>query len=114
MFLLLINCFLLFVGTFMETGAAIIILASVLAPIATQMGIHPLHFGFIVVMNLVIGLVTPPLGVCLFVACGVCDLELKRLTKIILPFVAAEIVVLILVTYFPVISMFLPKLFGYY
>lgn len=68
--LLLINPFLLAVGVFMEGGAAIIILAPVLSQVATSVGIHPLHFDFVVALNIVIGLLTPPLGVWLFVVCG--------------------------------------------
>lgn len=113
-FLLVINILLLFIGTLIDAGAAIIIFAPVLAPIAIQMGVHPLHFGFIVVLNLVIGLITPPLGICLFVACGVARLKVTDLVKAIWPFVLVEIAVLFLVTYFPIFTMFLPKLFGFY
>jgi len=112
--LFLINILLLFVGTFLEAGAAIIILAPVLAPLAVQMGVHPLHFAIIMVLNLVLGLITPPLGICLFVACGITKIKLWTISKAIFPFLLAEIFVLFVVTYFPVISMFLPKLFGYY
>jgi tripartite ATP-independent transporter DctM subunit len=112
--LLLINILLLFVGTFLEAGAAIIILAPVLAPLAIQMGVHPLHFGIIMVLNLVLGLITPPLGICLFVACSISKIKLWTISKAIFPFLLAEIFVLFIVTYFPVISMFIPKLFGYY
>lgn len=112
-FLLLVNVFLLIVGMFMETGAAIIILAPILAPIAVKMGVHPLHFGFIMVLNLAIGMATPPVGVCLFVSCGITGLSLERISAAVYKFVLSEIVVLAIVTYFEPISMFLPKLMGF-
>jgi tripartite ATP-independent transporter DctM subunit len=111
--LLLLNLFLLVVGMFMEGGAAIIILAPVLAQVAQSVGLHPLHFGFVMVLNLVIGLLTPPLGVCLFVACSIARISLAELVKAILPFLLVEIGVLFLVSYFPMVALWIPKLLGY-
>lgn len=111
--LLLLNLFLLVVGMFMEGGAAIIILAPVLAQVAQAVGLHPLHFGFVMVLNLVIGLLTPPLGVCLFVACSIARISLAELVKAILPFLLVEIGVLFLVSYFPMVALWIPKLLGY-
>jgi tripartite ATP-independent transporter DctM subunit len=111
--LLLINLFLLVVGMFMEGGAAIIILAPVLAQVAQAVGLHPLHFGFVMVLNLVIGLLTPPLGVCLFVACSIARISLATLVKAIFPFLMVEIGVLFLVSYIPAIALWIPKLLGY-
>ena len=111
--LLLINLFLLVVGMFMEGGAAIIILAPVLAQVAQAVGLHPLHFGFVMVLNLVIGLLTPPLGVCLFVACSIARISLVELVRAIFPFLIVEIGVLFLVSYFPVVALWIPKLLGY-
>jgi len=113
-FLLLVNVFLLIVGCFMDTAAALIILVPIFAPIASQFGIHPLHFGLVFSLNLIIGLATPPVGLVLFVVCGITGLSLERLSKAIWPFVLIEIGVLFLVTYVPAIPMALPKLFGYY
>ncbi len=113
LFLLFINILFLFLGTFMEAGATIIILTPVLAPIAVQLGIDPLHFGFVTVLNLVIGLTTPPLGLCLFVACGIAKIKLKELAIAIYPFILAEIAVLMLVTYFPVFTTLIPRLMGF-
>ncbi len=110
----LINIFLLIVGMFLDTSAAIIILAPILAPFAAKMGFHPLHFGLIMVLNLVIGLATPPLGLCLFVGCSISNRSLEQIIKPIMPFLLIEIVVLFLVTYIPVLSMFIPNLLGYY
>ncbi|MCD6362686.1 MAG: TRAP transporter large permease [Synergistetes bacterium] len=112
-FLLIINIFLLIVGMFMETGAAIIILAPILAPIAAKVGIHPLHFGFMMVLNLAIGMATPPVGVCLFVSCGITGLSLEKIASAVYKFVIAEIIVLAIVAYIEPISLFLPRLLGF-
>lgn len=110
--LLLINLLLLIVGTFLDTTAAIIILVPILYPIITTIGVDPIHFGMILCVNLAVGFVTPPFGTCLFVACGVADTSLGAITKKILPFIAALLVVVAMVTIFEPISLFLPRLFG--
>ena len=110
--LLLINLLLLIVGTFLDTTAAIIILVPILFPIINTIGVNPIHFGMILCVNLAVGFVTPPFGTCLFVACGVADTSLGAITKKILPFIAALLVVVAMVTIFEPISLFLPKLFG--
>jgi C4-dicarboxylate transporter DctM subunit len=111
--LLLVNVILLFVGMFLEGGAAIIILAPTLMGVAQTVGIDPLHFSFVIVLNLVIGLLTPPLGVCLFVVSGVTDTPLSDVIRAVIPFLLLEFAILFLVTYFPTMIMFLPRLFGY-
>lgn len=108
--LLLINIFLLFVGTFMETTASLIILTPILLPLAIKVGIDPIHFGLVMVLNLVIGLITPPLGVCLFIACSIARITLEQIVKAILPFLIAAIGVLFLVTYVPELVLFLPRM----
>lgn len=108
--LLLINIILLIVGTFMDTTAAIIILVPILLPIITQVGIDPLHFGLIVCVNLAVGQITPPFGVCLFVACGIAKISLEEIAKNILPFLIILIIDIIIVTYVPALSTFLPNL----
>lgn len=113
MILLLLNVLLLFVGMFLEGGAAIIILAPTLLAVATGVGIEPLHFGMIMVLNMAVGLLTPPLGVCLFVVCGVTKLDLGYVIKAVLPFVYVEIGVLLLITYVPELTLFIPRLLGY-
>ena len=110
--LLLINLLLLVVGTFLDTTAAIIILVPILFPIINTIGVDPIHFGMILCVNLAVGFVTPPFGTCLFVACGVADTSLGAITKKILPFIAALLVVVALVTICEPISLFLPKLLG--
>lgn len=112
-FLLIVNILLLIVGMFMETGAAIILLAPILAPIAVKLGIHPLHFGFMMVLNLAIGMATPPVGVCLFVGCGISGLSLEKVSAAGMRFVVALIGVLALVTYVEPLSLFLPRLLGF-
>ena len=112
--LTLINLLLLFIGTFMETVASIIILVPVLLPVVTQIGVDPLHFGIIIVVNLAIGMVTPPLGVCLFVGCGIGGITLESISKAVWPFILSMILAVLLLTYIPWISLILPRLAGIY
>jgi tripartite ATP-independent transporter DctM subunit len=111
--LLFINVILLFIGMFLEGGAAIIILAPTLLAVAKAVGIIPLHFGLVMVLNIVVGLLTPPLGVCLFVVSGVTGLDLSLIIRSVLPFLAVELAVLMLVTYLPSFILFIPNLLGY-
>ena len=113
MLLILINILLLIVGCFMETNAAIIILAPIFLPIVESMGINPVHFGIVMVVNLAIGFVTPPLGVNLFVSCNVANAKLEEICKGILPILGVMILDLLLITYIEPLSTFLPALLGY-
>ena len=106
--LILINILLLIVGTFMEALAAIIILVPLLLPIVTQLGVDPIHFGVVMVLNLAIGFITPPVGVNLFVASGIAKLKLADIAKAAMPMLGLMIVVLLVVTYFAPLSMMLP------
>jgi len=108
--LLLINILLLWIGTFMEALAAIVILTPILLPVVVKVGVDPLHFGIIMVVNLALGFVTPPVGVNLFVASSVAKLKIEHLSKVVLPLLAAMIVVLLLITYIPSISMVLANM----
>ena len=108
--LLLINLLLIFVGTFMETIAALLILFPILLKVATTVGVDPIHFAVIAVLNLIIGLTTPPVGVCLFVASSIGKVSISTVSKASLPFLAISILVLILVTIFPGLSLALPEL----
>lgn len=110
--LLLMNVFLLFLGCIMDANANLLIFAPILAPIAASFGINPVHFGVMFVLNVIIGLATPPFGVCLFVASGVAKISLERTMKAILPFCIAELIVLLITTYFEPVVTFLPTLFG--
>lgn len=111
--LLLINLFLLVLGTFVEGTAAMIISVPVLLQITAPFGIHPITLGAIVVLNLMIGLITPPLGLCLFVVCGITKLKLEKVARAVVPFLGIEIVVLLITTYVPWVTLWLPRLFGY-
>ncbi len=100
MVLLLINVLLLIVGTFMEALAAIVILAPILLPpVIVSVGVSPLHFGVIMVVNLAIGFITPPVGVNLFVASGVAKAKLERIASMALPMIGLMLLVLLLCTY---------------
>ncbi|USG67429.1 TRAP transporter large permease [Brevibacillus ruminantium] len=109
-FLALINVLLLFVGMFFETSASIIILAPLLTPIAIQLGIDPVHFGMIMIVNLAMGMITPPVGVNLFVACQIAGIKLEEITKALIPFFIVLILDILIITYVPAISTWLPSL----
>ena len=102
--LLLINLFLVFVGMFMETIAALLILFPVLLQVATAVGVDPIQFAIVVVMNLVLGLCTPPVGVCLFAATAIGGNKLSENVKALTPFLISNFTVLFLVTYVPALS----------
>lgn len=108
--LLLVNIVLILVGIPLETAPAITIVTPVLAPIAAQMGIDPVHLGIVVCFNLVLGLVTPPVGAVLFVVTGMSGMKLEKLSKGIWPTFFIAIIVLILITYIPALTTYLPKL----
>ncbi|RSL32096.1 TRAP transporter large permease [Salibacterium salarium] len=107
--ILLITVLLLIVGCFMDTLAAIIILTPLLLPIAVDIGYDPVHFGIIMVVNLAIGFITPPLGVNLFVGSGISGLSIEELSKAIIPFFVAMLITLFIIIFIPQISMFLPS-----
>src|SRR6185369_6340125 len=109
-FLLLVNLLLLFVGCFREPTAAILIAIPVLMPAVTQLGIDPIHFGLIVVLTLMIGALHPPMGMVLFVLARVAKMSLERTTMAILPWLVPLLGSLILITYIPSISLWLPRL----
>ncbi|NCC96950.1 MAG: TRAP transporter large permease subunit, partial [Synergistales bacterium] len=108
----LILLMLMVVGMFMDIAAALIILGPILHPLAVEMGYHPLHFGIIMVLALNIALMTPPVGACLFVACGISKLSLEQISKEIWPFILAEVAVLLLITFVPAIPLALPRAMG--
>lgn len=112
LFMFWVNIFLLIVGCLMESVAAMVIIVPILAPVAAKMGFDGIHFGFVFVYNLSIGLVTPPLGLALFVSAGIGKVSLEKVTRAVLPFLAVEIVLLFLFSYFPYITLLLPDLFG--
>ena len=111
-FLLLVNVFLLFMGMIMETGANVVILAPILLPVALRFGVHPLHFALVMLVNLNIGLTTPPLGVCLFTAAPIARVRYEQISWRVLPFVGMQVSVLLLITFIPELILFLPRLLG--
>ncbi|KEO57338.1 TRAP transporter large permease [Thalassospira permensis] len=113
MFLILINIMLLGVGLVLEGIAAMLVLVPILHPIAISLGIDPTHFGIVVIFNLMIGLITPPMGLCLFVADAIANVGMARMIKSIMPLFLVELAVLILITFVPQLVTFMPNLFGF-
>ncbi|MGI6142393.1 MAG: TRAP transporter large permease [bacterium] len=106
----MINILLLILGTFLNTTAAIVLVTPILLPVLLEVGIDPLFMGVVMVVNLAVGMITPPVGLCLFVACNIGNVTLDRLTKAIMPLLLVLIACIFLVSYVPGISMFLPNL----
>jgi len=106
--LLTINVLLIFVGTFMDMTPAVLIFTPIFLPVVMSLGMHPVHFGIMLIANLCIGLCTPPVGTCLFIGCGVGDTTIAKVTKTMLPFFVAMIAALMVITYVPRISLWLP------
>lgn len=113
MILLIINMLLLFVGVFMDMTPAVLIFTPIFLPIVTSIGVDPIHFGIIMVLNLSVGLCTPPVGSVLFIGCSVAGLSIDKVLKPLLPMFLAMVIVLLLVTYIPEISLWLPRSLGF-
>jgi tripartite ATP-independent transporter DctM subunit len=111
--LLIINMILLVIGTFMDMTPAVLIFTPIFLPVVTQLGMNPIHFGIVMVLNLCIGLCTPPVGSVLFVGCSVANISISKVIKPLLPLFIAMILALIVVTFIPEISLWLPEVFGY-
>lgn len=112
-FLLLLNILLFIAGMFLDPGAAIILLAPVLVPLGHYFMLDPLHLAIVVVLNLTVGLITPPVGVCLYVGSGIGKISLERVVRQVVPFVVIDMIVVLLITYLPEISLTLPKALGF-
>ena len=110
--LLIMNVFLLVMGMFLDLTPAVLIFTPIFLPIVKSIGMSPVHFGIMFIMNLGIGSVTPPVGSCLFVGCGVGNVKIEGVTKYIIPMFVAMVVALLLITYIPVISLGIPYLAG--
>ncbi len=110
--LLMINLILLAVGTFMDMTPAVLIFTPIFLPVVATFGVHPLHFGIIMIMNLCIGLCTPPVGTCLFLGCGIAETTVTKVMKQIVYFYAAMVTVLLICSYVPSLSLWLPKQLG--
>ena len=106
-FFIIVNVVLLIAGCFLDSTSALYIFTPLFAPVAVQLGIDPIHLGTVMIVNLAIGLFTPPVGVNLYVACGIGDIKIEEITKGIVPCLIAELAVLLLITYVPAISTFL-------
>jgi tripartite ATP-independent transporter DctM subunit len=111
--LLMINAILLVVGTFMDMTPAVLIFTPIFLPVVTELGLDPVHFGIIMVLNLCVGLCTPPVGSLLFIGAAVADIGITKLVRPLLPLFVAMVVALLLVTYIPALSLWFPSLFGY-
>jgi TRAP-type transport system large permease protein len=110
--LFLVNLLLFFIGMFLDAGPAILILGPILAPIFTGLGVDPVHFALVMCVNLTVGLATPPMGLVLFVASSVSGERLENIVRAILPFLAVEVVVIFLITYFPALTLTVPRWLG--
>lgn len=110
---LIINMILLFIGIFMDMTPAVLIFTPIFLPIANQFGVDPIHFGIMMIMNLCVGLCTPPVGTVLFIGCSVANVKIEQMIKPLLPFFAAMVITLLLVTYIPELSLWLPEAFGF-
>lgn len=110
MFLVIVNLILLFVGMFIEGGAAMIILAPLLIPTAVSLGIDPVHFGIVMIVNIMIGGLTPPFGSMMFLTCSIVRVEIKDFVKECMPFIITLLIVLVIVTFLPQLILFLPNL----
>ncbi len=110
--LMVINLLLLFIGMFIEGGAALVILAPLLVPAVKMFGINPLHFGMIFIVNIMIGGLTPPFGSMMFTVCTILDVKLEDFIKEVMPFIFSLLIVLVMITYSETIALFVPKLLG--
>lgn len=110
--LLLMNIILLLVGMFMDITPAILIFTPIFLPIAESLGMNAIQFGIVLIYNMCIGTMTPPVGSVLFVASGITKVKIENLAKVLLPFLLANLVVLLLITFIPQIIMFLPEIMG--
>jgi C4-dicarboxylate transporter DctM subunit len=112
MFLLIVNVLLLVAGCFLDAISALYIFTPIMLPVATALGYDPIALGVVMTVNLAIGMVTPPVGVNLYVACGVSKISLAKISKSVIPYLLASLFVLFLVTYIPDIITFLPNIMG--
>jgi TRAP-type C4-dicarboxylate transport system permease large subunit len=110
--LLLVILLLLFIGTFMETIAALLITVPILLPTLLKLGFNPIHVGIIICFGLYIGLLTPPVGICLYIVSSISGLSIEKISKAIFPFVMISILILLIIGYFPDVVLFIPRLFG--
>lgn len=113
MFLLVVNLLLLFIGLWMDGGAALVVLVPIMMPLSDALGIHPVHFGLVVCVNLVIGMITPPVGYVLYTLAPIVRMSIEQISRGVLPFLAVEVAVLFLITYMPALTLTVPRWFGF-
>ena len=111
--ILLIDLILLMVGTVMDPGAAIIMLAPALAPLASQAGLHDIQFGMLMITTLALGLITPPVGLCLFISADIAKISMERVARAVFPFFIIHLIVIAMISFMPDLVLFAPKMFGY-
>ena len=111
--LLIINMILLFVGIFMDMTPAVLIFTPIFLPVVTKFGMDPVHFGIVMVLNLCIGLCTPPVGSVLFVGVGIANTTIEKVVKPLVPLFIAMLIALMMVSFWPALSLWLPETFGY-
>jgi C4-dicarboxylate transporter DctM subunit len=111
-FLIVLNILLLIAGNFMEPTSVVLILTPIVFPIATEMGIDPIHLGVIMVLNMQMGLVTPPVGLNLFVTAGVAKMSMENVIRASVPWLAVLLAVLVIITYVPWVSLVIPQMLG--
>lgn len=110
--MLIINAMLLFVGCFMDMTPAVLIFTPILLPVVMKLGMNPVHFGIVLIANLCIGLCTPPVGTCLFIGCGIGKISIAKVVPSMIPFFLALAVTLVIITFWPALSLWLPGVFG--
>jgi len=112
-FIILVHIVFLILGMVMDALPPIIVLMPIFVPVAVSLGMEPIHLGILVAANVGIGMITPPVGICLFVACGISDIPIESVVKPLLPFLIFLIITLVIITIFPAITLFLPRLLGF-
>jgi len=113
LFMLLVHVVFLVLGMVMDALPPIIILMPILVPVAVTLGMDPVHFGILIAANVGIGMISPPVGICLYVACGISDTTIEAVTPRLMPYLVTLLAMLIVITIFPSITLFLPRLLGY-
>ena len=112
-FILLVHAVFLLLGMIMDALPPIIVLMPILVPAGVAFGIEPIHLGIMIAANVGIGMISPPVGICLFVSCGISGTPIESVVKPLIPFLAILVATLLLISYVPAITLFLPTLFGY-
>ena len=111
--LMIVNVIFIIVGMWMETSAAILLFVPIIGPIMTSMGVHPVHFAIVVIVNLTVGLITPPVGVVLYAVANVGKEKFENVVKATMPFIIMGFVLVILLTFVPEFCLFLPRIMGF-